>query len=91
MELPSCAEIFMSSRKRKRYPTDVPPLGEDERQDENLAGMMTYEEFFTTATGGNSPYGYERRVAGGSEADPAGNFTNGTVCQSQLIEIPIGL
>ncbi|HEX8310735.1 MAG TPA: hypothetical protein VF614_05415 [Chthoniobacteraceae bacterium] len=53
--------------------------------------MMTYEEFFTTATGGNSPYGYERRVAGGSEADPAGNFTNGTVCQSQLIEIPIGL
>ncbi len=40
---------------------------------------MTYEQFFTTATGGNQPYDYQRRLAD----DSAG--------QSRLIEIPTGL
>lgn len=40
---------------------------------------MTFEPFFTTATGGNQAYDYQRRLA--EEAD----------CQSRLIEIPTGL
>ncbi len=41
--------------------------------------MMTFEQFFTTATGGNQPYDYQRRLADDPE------------CQSRLIEIPTGL
>jgi len=40
---------------------------------------MTIEQFFTTATGGNQPYDYQRRLAEDS------------ACQSRLIEIPTGL
>ena len=40
---------------------------------------MTFEQFFKSATGGNQPYDYQRRLA----EDPA--------CQSRLIEIPTGL
>ena len=36
---------------------------------------MTFEQFFTTATGGNQPYDYQRRLAEDS------------ACQSRLIEI----
>ncbi len=39
---------------------------------------MTYNDFFTTATGGNQPYDYQRRLAGDS------------ACQSRLIGIPTG-
>ena len=39
---------------------------------------MTYAQFFTTATGGNQPYDYQRRLAEDS------------ACQSRLIEIPTG-
>ena len=41
--------------------------------------MMTFKQFFTTATGGNEPYDYQRRLAEDS------------ACQSRLIEIPTGL
>ncbi len=41
--------------------------------------MMTFEQFFTTASGGNRPYAYQRWLA----EYPA--------CQSRLIEIPTGL
>jgi len=41
--------------------------------------MMTFKQFFTTATGGNEPYEYQRRLAEDS------------ACQSRLIEIPTGL
>jgi hypothetical protein len=37
---------------------------------------MTFDQFFTTATGGNPPYDYQRRLADDPE------------CQSRLIEIP---
>lgn len=40
---------------------------------------MTFEQSLTTATGGNQPYDYQRRLA--DDAD----------CQSRLIEIPTGL
>ncbi len=40
---------------------------------------MTFDDFFATATDGNQPYDYQRRLA----EDPA--------CQSRLIEIPTGL
>ena len=39
---------------------------------------MTFDQFFTTATGGNEPYDYQRRLAEDS------------ACQSRLIEIPTG-
>lgn len=55
------------------------PIGEDERRNQNPAGTMTFEQFFTTATGGNQPYDYQRRLAEDS------------ACQSLLIEIPTGL
>ncbi len=41
--------------------------------------MMTFEQLFTTATGGNQPYDYQRRLAEDS------------ACLSRLIEIPTGL
>ena len=41
--------------------------------------MMTFEQYFTTATGGNQPYDYQRRLAEDS------------ACESRLIEIPTGL
>lgn len=40
---------------------------------------MTFEQFFTTATGGNEPYDYQRRLA------------ENAACHSRLIEIPTGL
>ena len=40
---------------------------------------MTIEQFFTTATGGNPPYDYQRRLAEDS------------ACHSRLILIPTGL
>ena len=40
---------------------------------------MTFEQYFTTATGGNQPYDYQRRLAEDS------------ACESRLIEIPTGL
>ena len=40
---------------------------------------MTFEQSFTTATGGNQPYDYQRRLAEDS------------ACESRLIEIPTGL
>jgi len=55
------------------------PLGEDKRRTQNPAGTMTYEQFFSTATGGNQPYDDHRRLAEDS------------ACQSRLIEIPTGL
>ncbi|HEX8297156.1 MAG TPA: DEAD/DEAH box helicase [Chthoniobacteraceae bacterium] len=42
-------------------------------------GTMTFQQFFTAATGGNPPYDYQRRLA----EEPA--------CDSRLIEIPTGL
>ena len=51
------------------------PLGEDGRQEQKAAGTMTFEQFFDTATGGNQPYDYQRRLA---EDSP---------CQSRLSEI----
>ena len=41
--------------------------------------MMTFEQFFTTATGGNEPYDYQRRLAPDS------------ACHSRLSESPTGL
>ena len=41
--------------------------------------MMTFDQFFTTATGGNQPCDCQRRLAEGS------------ACQSRRIEIPTGL
>ena len=55
------------------------PIGEVERRKQKPAGTMTFEHFFTTATGGNQPYDYQRRLAEES------------ACQSRLIEIPTGL
>ena len=40
---------------------------------------MIFEQFFTTAIGGDQPYDYQRRSAEDS------------ACQSRLIEIPTGL
>jgi hypothetical protein len=37
---------------------------------------MTFEQFFTTATGGNEPCDYQQRLAGDS------------ACQSRLTETP---
>src|SRR5260221_14204335 len=59
--------------------------------------MMTFKQFFTTATRDaarpepKTPYAYQCRLAGGMNADSEGNFTHGTECESQLIEIPTGL
>ncbi len=39
------------------------PLGEDERQNQNPAGTMNFDDFFTTATGGSPPYDYQRPLA----------------------------
>ncbi|HAB15175.1 MAG TPA: hypothetical protein DCE44_01875, partial [Verrucomicrobiales bacterium] len=53
---------------------------------------MTYREFFQTARGDDQlPFAYQCRLAGGDEADPAGQFDHGTPCRSQLISIPTGL
>ena len=62
---------------------------------------MTYDNFFRTATSGQSPYAYQRRLACpepveracGPAADPAkpATLTTGTACASQLISIPTGL
>jgi CRISPR-associated endonuclease/helicase Cas3 len=47
-----------------------------------------FEVFFQTATGGHTPYAYQRRLAGDLEATmPSGPFP----CASQLINIPTGL
>src|SRR5664279_1431964 len=43
--------------------------------------MMTFEEFFTAATG-HAPYDYQRRLAGGDA---------GRACKSHLINVPTGL
>ncbi len=46
----------------------------------------TFDAFFKTATGGQTPYDYQRRLAGEGSA-PSGAFP----CTSQLINIPTGL
>ena len=40
--------------------------------------MTTYERFFTTATGGDQSYDYQR------------GLTKESACQSRLIELPAG-
>ncbi len=47
-----------------------------------------FATFFKTATDGQTPYQYQRRLAGAPEdASPTEPFP----CQSQLINIPTGL
>jgi CRISPR-associated endonuclease/helicase Cas3 len=43
--------------------------------------MMTFGQFFETATG-HAPYDYQQRLAGGDAGRP---------CESQLINVPTGL
>jgi hypothetical protein len=43
--------------------------------------MMTFAQFFETATG-QAPYDYKRRLAGGDA---------GRACETQLINVPTGL
>lgn len=52
-----------------------------------------FDSFFHDRTGGQSPYGYQCRLACGPGADPntPETLTTGTSCQSQLISIPTGL
>ena len=52
----------------------------------------TFNQFFHKATG-NTPYGYQCRLACGPQAsaDNQATLTTGTDCQSQLINIPTGL
>ncbi len=55
---------------------------------------LTYDKFFRKATGpDHSPYGYQCRLACGSQAklDRPDTLQAGTACQSQLINIPTGL
>lgn len=53
---------------------------------------MTYAGFFQNARRAEQvPYAYQCRIAGGADADPQGNFSHGTDCRSQLIDIPTGL
>jgi hypothetical protein len=53
----------------------------------------TFDEFFRAATGGNTPYDYQRRLACGERGTltDADWFAAGTACQSQLINVPTGL
>lgn len=53
---------------------------------------MSFAKFFHSATG-NTPYGYQCRLACGDTADPAKPETlvNGVDCASRLISIPTGL
>lgn len=53
----------------------------------------TFDEFFRAATGGNTPYDYQRRLACGERGTltDAAWFAAGIACQSQLINIPTGL
>lgn len=62
--------------------------------------MMTFEQFFTTATrdekhpDGNAPYDYQCRLACGEKQDGESDqawLERGTDCASKLIEIPTGL
>ena len=55
---------------------------------------LMYRAVFQQAFGGSAecaPYAYQCRLAGGDSAKPDGEFTTGTACQSQLINIPTGL
>lgn len=53
---------------------------------------MTYAQLFQAARGDGQPaYAYQCRLAGGETADPAGQFTHGAACRSQLIHVPTGL
>lgn len=54
---------------------------------------MSFADFFQCATGNKEPYGYQCRLACGSDADPAKpeTLTDGTGCASRLISIPTGL
>jgi CRISPR-associated endonuclease/helicase Cas3 len=54
---------------------------------------LTYRATFKAAYGSPThvlPYAYQCRLAGGGEAEATGDFSHGTDCQSQLIEIPTG-
>ena len=51
---------------------------------------LTFDHFFRAATGGNTPYDYQRRLVGGESGRTAGGDA-GTPCTSRLISIPIGL
>jgi CRISPR-associated endonuclease/helicase Cas3 len=56
------------------------------------AVRITFDTFFCAATG-NTPYGYQRRLAAGEQnnrTEPEW-LANGTDCRSQLISIPTGL
>ena len=70
----------MPEQNDKRYPCGCPtPFEKLSGETKKPVGMMTFETFFSTATGVNAPYDYQRRLA----ADPE--------CQSRLIEVPTGL
>jgi CRISPR-associated endonuclease/helicase Cas3 len=53
----------------------------------------TFDTFFQTATSGQAPYDYQRRLACGPDAksDQLKTLTAGAPCTSQLISIPTGL
>src|SRR5579883_1699194 len=53
----------------------------------------SFQEFFHKATGNNSPYDYQRRLACGEQSGltESERLANGTNCQPQLINIPTGL
>lgn len=63
---------------------------------------MTFDQFFRAATGGNTPYGYQRRLACGEHgrsADAGGSQISDSAsamreapfpCTSRLISIPTG-
>ena len=53
----------------------------------------TQFNFLFRTAAGNSPYDYQKRLACGEQNGRSENewLTNGTDCQSQLINIPTGL
>jgi CRISPR-associated endonuclease/helicase Cas3 len=57
-----------------------------------IMSRLPFDDFFHTATG-NSPYGYQCRLACGPDAEPDKPYTllDGTTCRSQLINVPTGL
>ena len=53
----------------------------------------SFDGFFHAATGGNTPYDYQRRIACGERNDriEVEWMASGTECNSRLINIPTGL
>lgn len=54
---------------------------------------LNFTVFFKTATAGQTPYAYQRRLACGEQVGrpEADGLTAGTPCTSQLISIPTGI